>query len=407
MTLKSPCLALLIRLLLCLPLIVDAFYIDCFNGFIPIKFSSRSSITNTIIFSGRWPHQTQCLVSSASAGARTRRSFPRALLPTTSGRNRSLSSSLLHDMIPKTIGVSRHSGMMLSQYWLIRILLLRSLGFVSIFAFLIALHQNKALIGNSGITPALDILYAAEERAKKRHQRRIEWEEERKNYRYNRYSKGTAILRFYDIPNVIRRSSFFPLVQKYLIHPFHRYLWDRTDSLDRPLLTLLWFGFPNQSSNKRYSIDHLLDGIAYLGLTISCILVTKGAANVPLLALLWICQQSLMSVGGPWYGCGWETMLAELTFHLIFMVPMFSMSSFPIHTPVPKVTILSIRWFIFRIMIGSGLIKLRSRDNKWKDLTVMNYFYETMVRTFKLLPLKKMELKLTTISNSLLQSIIP
>jgi len=136
--------------------------------------------------------------------------------------------------------------MMLSQYWLIRILLLRSLGFVSIFAFLIALHQNKALIGNSGITPALDILYAAEERAKKRHQRRIEWEEERKNYRYNRYSKGTAILRFYDIPNVIRRSSFFPLVQKYLIHPFHRYLWDRTDSLDRPLLTLLWFGFPNQ-----------------------------------------------------------------------------------------------------------------------------------------------------------------
>jgi len=152
MTLKSPCLALLIRLLLCLPLIVDAFYIDCFNGFIPIKFSSRSSITNTIIFSGPWPHQTECLVSSASAGARTLRSFPRALLPTTSGRNRSLSSSLLNDMIPKTIGVSRHSGMMLSQYWLIRILLLRSLGFVSIFAFLIALHQNKALIGNSGIS---------------------------------------------------------------------------------------------------------------------------------------------------------------------------------------------------------------------------------------------------------------
>jgi hypothetical protein len=86
---------------------------------------------------------------------------------------------------------------------------------------------------------------------------------------------------------------------------------------------------------------------------------------------------------------------------------MFSMSSFPIHTPVPKVTILSIRWFIFRIMIGSGLIKLRSKDNKWKDLTVMNYFYETMVRTFKLLPLKKLELKLTTISNSLLQSTIP
>lgn len=378
MTLKSPWLALIIRLLLCLPLIVDCFYVDCMNGLIPIKFAGSSSITNTISVSGQWPHRTQCLASSTS-GAHNSRGCTRALLPTIDGRNGRLSSSLLHAMVPKTIGGSAYSGtgIMLSQYWLIRIVLLRSLGFVSIVAFLIALHQNKALIGNNGITPALDLLHAAEERAKKRHQRRTEWEEERKNYRYNRYGK----LQYYDIPNAIKSSSLFPLIQKYAINPFRRYLWDRTDSLDRPLLTFLWFGFHNQRTNKWPSIDHLLDGIAYLGLIISCILVTKGAANVPLLAVLWLCQQSLMSVGGPWYGYGWETMLAELTFHLIFMVPMFSLSSLPIHTPVPKVTIISLRWFIFRIMIGSGLIKLRSNDTKWKDLTVMNYFYETMVRT--------------------------
>jgi hypothetical protein len=258
------------------------------------------------------------------------------------------------------------------SFWLIRILLLRSLGFVSIFAFLIALHQNKALIGTNGITPASNVLQAAEERAKVRYQRRMEWEKERKTFRYNSRNHNAKIRHY--IQNVIRRSKSYDILQKRIVIPFHRYLWDRTDSLDRPLVTLLWFGYKN-----RYSMDQLLDGIAYLGLIISCILVTKGAANVPLLALLWLCQQSLMSVGGPWYGFGWETMLAELTFHLIFMVPMFSMSPLPIPTPVPMVTIYALRWFLFRIMIGSGLIKLRSNDNKWKDLTVMNYFYETMV----------------------------
>jgi hypothetical protein len=28
-------------------------------------------------------------------------------------------------------------------------------------------------------------------------------------------------------------------------------------------------------------------------------------------------------------------------------------------------------------MMGAGLIKIKSRDAKWKDLTTMHYFYET------------------------------
>ncbi len=37
------------------------------------------------------------------------------------------------------------------------------------------------------------------------------------------------------------------------------------------------------------------------------------------------------------------------------------------------------RWFLFRIMMGAGLIKLRSGDPKWKlkNLSAMDYFYET------------------------------
>ena len=41
-----------------------------------------------------------------------------------------------------------------NTYWLTRIVLLRSLAFVYFVAFLVALQQNKALIGHDGILPA-------------------------------------------------------------------------------------------------------------------------------------------------------------------------------------------------------------------------------------------------------------
>lgn len=342
--------------------IISTFPKSATTTYITISNTSSKVWSSTLL-----PHQTQSRPSAAGAAS------SRVVLRT--GKLMATSSTpvlLANIMSPLTTKADTGTMMSRSSFWLIRILLLRSLGFVSIFAFLIALHQNKALIGTNGITPASNVLQAAEERAKVRYQRRMEWEKERKTFRYNSHNHNTKIRHY--IQNVIRRSKLYDILQKRIVIPFHRYLWDRTDSLDRPLVTLLWFGYKN-----RYSMDQLLDGIAYLGLIISCILVTKGAANVPLLALLWLCQQSLMSVGGPWYGFGWETMLAELTFHLMFMVPMFSMSPLPVPTPVPMVTIYALRWFLFRIMIGSGLIKLRSNDNKWKDLTVMNYFYETMV----------------------------
>ena len=41
-----------------------------------------------------------------------------------------------------------------NTYWLTRIVLLRFLAFIYFVAFLVALFQNKALIGHHGILPA-------------------------------------------------------------------------------------------------------------------------------------------------------------------------------------------------------------------------------------------------------------
>ncbi|GFR69257.1 lipase maturation factor [Elysia marginata] len=55
---------------------------------------------------------------------------------------------------------------------------------------------------------------------------------------------------------------------------------------------------------------------------------------------------------------------------------MFTLSELPKATPSSKINIFAFRWLIFRIMIGAGLIKIRG-DKCWRDLTCMNYHYET------------------------------
>ncbi len=83
-----------------------------------------------------------------------------------------------------------------------------------------------------------------------------------------------------------------------------------------------------------------------------------------------------MAVGGPWYSFGWEPQLAELSFHSLFLVPFLSLNPLP-KRDVPAAVQWTIRWMLFRIMMGAGLIKLRSKDKKWNDLSAMDYFYET------------------------------
>jgi hypothetical protein len=48
----------------------------------------------------------------------------------------------------------------------------------------------------------------------------------------------------------------------------------------------------------------------------------------------------------------------------------------PAKSEVPKIIILFLRWVLFRIMFGAGLIKLRG-DPCWLKLTCMDYHYET------------------------------
>jgi hypothetical protein len=80
-------------------------------------------------------------------------------------------------------------------------------------------------------------------------------------------------------------------------------------------------------------------------------------------------------VGQDWYGYGWEVQLLETGFLAIFLCPLLDGRPFPRRAP-PTVILWLFRALIFRIMLGSGLIKIRG-DESWRDLTALYYHFET------------------------------
>ena len=101
-----------------------------------------------------------------------------------------------------------------------------------------------------------------------------------------------------------------------------------------------------------------------------------GYANVFMLLALWLVQLSFVNSGQLFYGYGWETQLLELTFLTCFLVPVFDPRLKRATAPPPRIVIWALRWMLFRLMLGAGLIKIRN-DSCWRDLTCLIYHYET------------------------------
>jgi hypothetical protein len=120
--------------------------------------------------------------------------------------------------------------------------------------------------------------------------------------------------------------------------------------------------------------DTALVATAWVGFALSCV-VAWGYANAILLALLWILYMSFVHLGQVWYGYGWETQLLETGFLAIFLCPLLDGRPFP-RRPPPLAIIWLFRLLIFRIMLGSGMIKIRG-DASWRNLTALYYHFET------------------------------
>lgn len=103
--------------------------------------------------------------------------------------------------------------------------------------------------------------------------------------------------------------------------------------------------------------------------------VAAGAADaVPLgvamamWAVLWAMYLSIVNVGQTWYSFGWESLLLETGFLAVFLGND--------DTGPPVLVMWLLRWLLFRVEFGAGLIKMRG-DRCWRDLTCLYYHHET------------------------------
>lgn len=181
------------------------------------------------------------------------------------------------------------------EYWLARFAFQRGLALIYLLAFLVALNQFRALVGERGLLPVPEFL------------------------RYVDFRRAPSM--------------------------FHLFYSDR------------FFG-----------------GVAWTGIALSVVALTSFSERGPLWvsiavwASLYLLYLSIMNVGQVFYGFGWESMLLEAGFLAIFL------GTNPMAVPAPLIFLL--RWMLFRVEFGAGLIKLRG-DPCWRNLTCLNYHHET------------------------------
>ncbi|WP_037602295.1 lipase maturation factor family protein [Streptacidiphilus rugosus] len=120
--------------------------------------------------------------------------------------------------------------------------------------------------------------------------------------------------------------------------------------------------------------DRLFAGVAWTGCALAAAVAAGAGDAVPLWAamlgwfLLWALYLSIVNVGQTWYSFGWESLLLETGALAVFLGNA--------EVAPPFTTLLLIRWILFRVEVGAGLIKLRG-DRCWRELTCLYYHHET------------------------------
>lgn len=173
------------------------------------------------------------------------------------------------------------------------------------------------------------------------------------------FQRGLAAI--YLVAFLAAANQFRPLLGERGLLPVRRFL-ERSRPRDSP--SLFWLGYS----------DRLAGLLAWSGVALSALALTGlpeslgTPASMAVWGLLWVLYLSFVNVGQTFYAYGWESLLLETGFLAIFLGGA--------GTEPPEVLIWLLRWVLFRVMFGAGLIKIRG-DECWRELTCLAWHYET------------------------------
>ncbi len=122
--------------------------------------------------------------------------------------------------------------------------------------------------------------------------------------------------------------------------------------------------------------DGFLQFLGWGGAVLSLLLIV-GIAPVLVLALLWLFYLSLYGAAREFLSYQWDILLLETGFLAIFFAPFELTPHWPPVAPPPRLVLWLNYWLLFRLMFASGVIKWRSGDPVWRDLSALKYHYET------------------------------
>jgi hypothetical protein len=188
------------------------------------------------------------------------------------------------------------------------------------------------------------------------------------------FQRGLAAV--YLVAFVAAALQFRPLIGERGMTPAPRFL-DRTTWRRAPTLFRLRFS------------DRLFALCSWAGCAVSAALLAGAGDLVPLWASMvlwlipWALYLSVVNVGQTWYAFGWESLLLETGFLAVLLG---NDEAGP-----PVVVLFLLRWLLFRLEFGAGLIKMRG-DECWRRLTCLYHHHETqpmpgpLSRLFHLLP---------------------
>jgi hypothetical protein len=120
--------------------------------------------------------------------------------------------------------------------------------------------------------------------------------------------------------------------------------------------------------------DRFFAGCCWTGCAVSAALAAGVDSLLPLWAGMslwlvpWALYLSVVNVGQTWYAFGWESLLLEVGFLAVFL------GNDEVAPPV--VVLFLLRWILFRVEFGAGLIKMRG-DACWRKLTCLDHHHET------------------------------
>ncbi|HET7598889.1 MAG TPA: lipase maturation factor family protein [Gemmatimonadales bacterium] len=133
----------------------------------------------------------------------------------------------------------------------------------------------------------------------------------------------------------------------------------------RLLPTVFWLG----------ASDAALVAVAWTGAVLALLLVL-GVAPLLVLALLWVLYLSLSVVGQEFLSFQWDALLLEAGLLSLLWAPASWLTRRRVPAP-SEVGRLLLVFLLFKLMFLSGVTKLLSGDPTWRNLTALDYHFET------------------------------